>query len=171
VFRQGVTDEKMLEKLATHYVQDISKLFHIADKCARATEGRAWHSQPSLEAGKASKPNTDAATQGSSKKKNKKKAGSKDKLLVGAPTVVAAAAHGGHGPYGDKRPRQTSASDEGSQRCPIHNSKCHSAEESWEIKKLAEQFHEQQNLQPRHDGTPPRQWEGQAEGHPGGRQR
>jgi hypothetical protein len=45
-FRQGVRDEKMLEKLATHDVDDVTTLFALADKCARATEGRAWHSVP-----------------------------------------------------------------------------------------------------------------------------
>jgi hypothetical protein len=43
-FCQGLRDEKMLEKLATHDIQDISALFSLADKCARAVEGRAWHS-------------------------------------------------------------------------------------------------------------------------------
>jgi hypothetical protein len=45
-FRQGVRDEKMLEKLATHDVETVSTLFTLADKCARAAEGRAWHSAP-----------------------------------------------------------------------------------------------------------------------------
>jgi hypothetical protein len=45
-FRQGVCDEKMLEKLATHDVETVSTLFALADKCARAAEGRAWHSTP-----------------------------------------------------------------------------------------------------------------------------
>jgi hypothetical protein len=43
-FRQGVRDEKMLEKLATHDVETVPTLFALADKCARAAEGRAWHS-------------------------------------------------------------------------------------------------------------------------------
>jgi hypothetical protein len=38
-FRQGVRDEKMLEKLATHDIQDVSALFSLADKCARAMRG------------------------------------------------------------------------------------------------------------------------------------
>jgi hypothetical protein len=42
-FRQGVREEKMLEKLATHDVETVPTLFALADKCARATEGRAWH--------------------------------------------------------------------------------------------------------------------------------
>jgi hypothetical protein len=45
-FRQGVRDEKMLEKLATHDVEIVTTLFALADKCARAAEGRAWHSAP-----------------------------------------------------------------------------------------------------------------------------
>ena len=45
-FRQGVRDEKMLEKLATHQVETVATLFALADKCARAAEGHAWHSTP-----------------------------------------------------------------------------------------------------------------------------
>jgi hypothetical protein len=45
-FRQGVRDEKMLEKLATHDVETVTMLFALDDKCARAVEGRAWHSAP-----------------------------------------------------------------------------------------------------------------------------
>jgi hypothetical protein len=45
-FRQGVRDEKMLEKLATHDVETVPTLFALADKCARAAEGHAWHSPP-----------------------------------------------------------------------------------------------------------------------------
>jgi hypothetical protein len=45
-FRQGVRDEKMLEKLATHDVETITTLFTLADKCARVAEGHAWHSTP-----------------------------------------------------------------------------------------------------------------------------
>jgi hypothetical protein len=36
----------MLEKLATHQVETVTTLFALADKCARAAEGRAWHSAP-----------------------------------------------------------------------------------------------------------------------------
>jgi hypothetical protein len=37
-FRQGVHDEKMLEKLTTHDVETVPTLFALADKCARAAE-------------------------------------------------------------------------------------------------------------------------------------
>jgi hypothetical protein len=36
----------MLEKLATHDVESVPTPFSLADKCARATEGHAWHSAP-----------------------------------------------------------------------------------------------------------------------------
>jgi hypothetical protein len=36
----------MLEKLATHDVETVPTLFALDDKCARAGEGRAWHSAP-----------------------------------------------------------------------------------------------------------------------------
>jgi hypothetical protein len=45
-FRQGVRDKKMLEKLTTHDVETVTTLFTLANKCARAAEGRAWHSAP-----------------------------------------------------------------------------------------------------------------------------
>jgi hypothetical protein len=41
VFQQGVRDKKMLEKLATHDTQDVTKLFSLADKCTKAAEDRA----------------------------------------------------------------------------------------------------------------------------------
>jgi hypothetical protein len=140
-----VRDKKMLEKLATHDVQDVSKLFSLADKCDRTAEGDAWHSQLALEAGNASKSDVDAATQGSSNKK--KKAGDKDKPLAGAPTTVAIAAGGGHGPRGNKHPCRPSGSDEGGQWCSVHNSKRHSTEKCHEIKNLMEQVREQQKQQ------------------------
>jgi hypothetical protein len=68
----------MLEKLATHDVQDVSALFSLADKCAKATEGRAWHS-PAAQATKGeSKPSAGAQAQGGGNinNNNKKKAGS-----------------------------------------------------------------------------------------------
>jgi hypothetical protein len=89
-FHQGVRDEKMLEKLITHDVQDVSVLFNLADKCAKAAEGRTWHS-PAVQVAKGeSKPSA------SSGNNNKKKAGG-NQPLVGAPTAAAAAAGGDRG--------------------------------------------------------------------------
>jgi hypothetical protein len=66
VFRRGVRDEKMLEKLTTHDIQDVAELFSLVDICARATEGRAWHTPPAPEVGKGAKPEVSAVAQGGS---------------------------------------------------------------------------------------------------------
>jgi hypothetical protein len=59
-FRQGVKDEKVMEKLTTHDVQDVSALFRPADKCAKATEDRTWHSPATQVAKGESKPSAGA---------------------------------------------------------------------------------------------------------------
>jgi hypothetical protein len=113
----------MLEKLTTHDIQDVAGLFSLADKYARAAEGRAWHAQPTPGA----KPKASAAAQGGgSKDNNKKKVGGSNQPLNGAPTTAVAttAAGGGEGPRGDKRPHQASNNNDGGVRCPVHNSMC-----------------------------------------------
>ena len=68
-FRQGVRDEKMLEKLATHDVETVPTLFALADKRARAAEGRAWHSAP--QTGAAQSGGSGVALRDGKKKKKK----------------------------------------------------------------------------------------------------
>jgi hypothetical protein len=103
-FRQRVRDEKMLEKLTTHDIQDVTELFSLADKCVRAAEGCAWHTPPASEVGKGGKTDASTAVQGGGSENknnnnNKKKADSNNKPLDGAPTATAAAvvAVGGRG--------------------------------------------------------------------------
>jgi hypothetical protein len=47
-FRQGVRDEKMLEKLATHQVETVTTLFAWTDKCARALTSHGSGVRPLL---------------------------------------------------------------------------------------------------------------------------
>jgi hypothetical protein len=98
-FHQGVRDEKILEKLATHDIKDVAEPFSLANKCARAVKGRAWHAPPAPEAGKDGKPETSAAAQGggSKNKKKKKKVRASNQPLARAPTAMAAAAAVGGG--------------------------------------------------------------------------
>ena len=63
----------MLEKLATHEVASITTLFSLADKCARAAEGSAWHSAP--QDGDARTGGSGATVQGGGKKKKNKNRG------------------------------------------------------------------------------------------------
>jgi hypothetical protein len=80
-FRQGVRDKKMLEKLATHDVETVTTLFTLADKCARAAKGCAWHSAP--QTGVTRMGGSGATTQGGGKKKNH----DHDRLQSGAPVA------------------------------------------------------------------------------------
>jgi hypothetical protein len=59
----------MLKKLATHDVETVTTLFTLADNCARAAKGRAWHSAP--QTGVTQTSGTCVATQGGGKKKKK----------------------------------------------------------------------------------------------------
>jgi hypothetical protein len=144
-FRQGVRDEKMLEKLATHDVEIVTTLFALAGKCARAAEGRAWHSMP--QTGVTQTGGSGAATQGGGKKKKKNRG--HDRSQSGAP--VAAATAGGRDER-RKRPRQQ-GSNSGS--CPVHPNSRHSTSECREILKLAKRISERHE-QASKDGSPPR---------------
>jgi hypothetical protein len=143
-FRQGVCDEKMLEKLATHDVETVPTLFALADKCARAAEGRAWHSAPQ----------TGAAQSGGSgailwdRKKNKKDL---DYQKSWSTALVVAAATGGQGDR-NKRPRPHKGS---SGSCPVHPNGRHSTAECREIIDLAKCVSERRE-QSSKDGSLPR---------------
>jgi hypothetical protein len=88
----------MLEKLATHDVETITTLFALADKCARAAEGRAWHSAPQT---RLAQTGGSGAIAQDSKKKKKKNHGH-ERPQTAAPVVVAAV--GGRSKR-NKRPR------------------------------------------------------------------
>jgi hypothetical protein len=118
-FRQGVRDEKMLEKLATHDVETVSTLFALADKCARATEGHAWHSAP--QTGAAQSGGSGAVLRDGKKKKKKDRDYQKSRSTA----LVATAATGGQGDR-NKRPRPQKVS---SGSCPMHPHGRHSTTE------------------------------------------
>jgi hypothetical protein len=86
-FRQGVRDEKMLEKLATHDVETVTTLFALADKCARAAEGCAWPSTP--QTGVTQTGGSGGVSQDG--KKKKKKNHGPETPQIAAPIVGAAA--------------------------------------------------------------------------------
>jgi hypothetical protein len=144
-FRQGVRDEKMLEKLATHDMETVPTLFALADKCARAAEGRAWHSAPQ----------TGAAQSGGSgavprdRKKTKKK--DHDYQKPRSTVLVVAATTGGQGDR-NKHPRPQRGNN-GS--CPVHPNGRHSAAGCREIIDLVKCVSERRE-QSSNDGSPPR---------------
>jgi hypothetical protein len=144
-FRQGVRNEKMLEKLATHDVETVPTLFALADKCARAAEGRAWHSAP--QTGAAQSGGTGPILRDVKKKKKK----DHDYQKPQSTAQVVAAATGGQGDR-NKRPRPQKGND-GS--CPVHPHGRHSATECREIIDLAKRVSERRE-QSSKDGSLPR---------------
>jgi hypothetical protein len=144
-FRQGVRDEKMLEKLAIHDVETVPTLFALADKCVRAAEGRAWHSAP--QTGAAQSGGTRPVLQDGKKKKKK----DHDYQKPRSTALVVAAATGGQGDR-NKRPRPQKGNN-GS--CPVHPHGRHSATECREIIDLAKRASERRE-QSSKDGSLPR---------------
>jgi hypothetical protein len=67
----------MLEKLATHDMETVTTLFTLADKCARATEGHAWHLTPQTRVTQTG--GLGAVTQGGNNNNKKKKNHSHDR--------------------------------------------------------------------------------------------
>jgi hypothetical protein len=145
-FRQGVCDEKMLEKLATHDVETVTTLFALSDKCARAAEGRAWHSAPHT--GVAQTGGSGVITQDGKNNNNKKNRG--HKRPQSAAPVIAAVTRGRN--ERNKRPRPHGGN---SGSCPVHPNSRHSAAECREIIKLAKRISERRE-QTSKDGSPPR---------------
>jgi hypothetical protein len=119
-------------------------LFALADKCARAAEGRAWHSAPQTRA--AQSDGLGAVPRDG--KKNKKKDCDYQKLRSTA--LVVAATAGGQGDR-SKRPRPQRGNN-GS--CPVHPNSRHSAAECLEIIDLAKRVSEQRE-QSSKGGSPP----------------
>jgi hypothetical protein len=153
-FRQGVRDEKMLEKLATHDVDNVTTLFALADKCARATEGRAWHSVPHAEVTQVG--DSDVVTQGGGKKKKRNKNRDHGKPQFAVSVVTAAV--GGQGER-SKRPRTQGRSGG---TCPVHPNSRYCAADCREIIKLARRVSERCEQSSR-DVSPPHRRPGQKE--------
>jgi hypothetical protein len=144
-FRQGVRDEKMLDKLATHDVETVSTHFALADKCARAAEGRAWHSAPQTGVTQAGGSGT---VPWDGKKKKKK---DRDHQKPRSTALVVAAATGGQGDR-NKRPRPQRGN---SGSCPVHRNGRHNATECHEIINLAKHVSKRRE-QSSKDGSPSR---------------
>jgi hypothetical protein len=135
----------MLEKLATHDVETVPTLFALADKCARAAEGHAWHSAPQTGA---TQSGGSGAVPRDGKKKKKK---DRDYQRPRSTALVVAAAIGGQGDR-NKCPRPQKGN---SGSCPVHPNGCHSAAECHEIIDLMKHVSERCE-QSSKDGSPPR---------------
>jgi hypothetical protein len=138
----------MLEKLATHDVETVPTLFALADKCAIADEGRAWHLTPQT-------GTTQTGGLGAIPRDDRKKKKDRGYEKPQSTVLVVAAATGGRGDR-NKRP-QPQRGNGGS--CPVHPNGRHSAAECREIIDLATRVSEhasERREQSSRDGSPPR---------------
>jgi hypothetical protein len=135
----------MLEKLATHDLETVPTLFALANKYAKAAEGRAWHSAP--QTGAAQSGGSGAIPRDGKKKKKK----DRDYQRSRSTALVVTAAIGGQGDC-NKRPRSQKCN---SGSCPVHPNGRHSAAECREIIDLAKRVSERRE-QSSKDGSPPR---------------
>jgi hypothetical protein len=148
-FGQGVRDKKMLEKLATHDVETVPTLFALADKCARAAEGCAWHSAP--QAG-AAQPGGSGAIPWDEKKKKKEDCGYQKPRSTALVVVTTTEGRGDR----SERPRPQRGN---SGSCPVHPNGRHNDAECREIIDLAKRVRERISErweQSSKDGSPPR---------------
>jgi hypothetical protein len=134
----------MLEKLATHDVETVSTLFTLVDKCARAAEGRAWHSVP--QTGVTQIGGSDAVTQDGKKKKKKNCGHEKPHSAA----LIVAAATGGQ----NERNKRSRPQRGNSGSCPVHPNSCHSTTECREIIELVKRVSERREKSFK-DGSPP----------------
>jgi hypothetical protein len=144
-FRQGVRDEKILEKLATHDVETVTTLFALADKCARAAEGHLWHSAPQT---RVTQTDGSGTVPQDGKKKKKK---DRDHQKSWSTAQVVATATRGRGDR-NKRPRPQRGN---SGSCPVHPNGRHRAAECREIIDLVKRVSERREQSSR-DGSSPR---------------
>jgi hypothetical protein len=135
----------MLEKLATHDVETVPTLFALADKCARAAEGRAWHLTPQTATTQLG--GSGVIPRGGKKKKKK----DRDYQKPRSTALVVAATTGGRGDR-NKRPRPQRGN---SGTCPVHPNGRHSVVDYREIIDLAKRVSEWRE-QSSKDGSPPR---------------
>jgi hypothetical protein len=126
-------------------VETVPTLFALADKCARAAEGHAWHSAP--QTGAAQSGGSGAVPRDRKKKKKKDREYRKPRSTA---LVVATTTRG----LGDrnKHPRPQKGNN-GS--CPVHPNSRHSSVECREIIDLAKRVSERRE-QSSKDGSPPR---------------
>src|SRR4051812_45877323 len=138
-FHQNVRNRRMREEMAMTMIRDVSELYALADKCARAEEGRKL---PGEDAGAGESDSDDAAPakksqRRSNRRKNRKEVHAVEESGKEAPAKQTQA--GGSG----KEPAPVAAADkqDGSDKkyCKIHRTKGHDLSNCKRVEYLVEQ--------------------------------
>ena len=85
-FHQNMRNRKMREELAMNNVKDVAELYVLADRCARAQEGRKY---PGEDAGAETDSTDDTATPVKKGRRRNRKRKGKTVLAIEGPTIPA----------------------------------------------------------------------------------
>src|SRR3954466_13724083 len=144
VFHQNVRNRRMREEMAMCKIKDVSELYALADKCARAEEGRKL---PGENTGAGESDSEDTAPARKNRRRNNRKKKSQDVLVVeqsGDEGAAKKAQAGGSGKevagctncqdvaVADKR------DDTNKQYCKIHRTKGHDLQSCKQVERLVE---------------------------------
>lgn len=125
-FHQNVRNRRMREEMAMCKIRDVSELYALADKCARAEEGRKLPGENTEAGGSNSE---DAAPAKQNRRRNNRKKKGKDVLVIEQPGKKAKAGSSGEEiPAGTNYQAVAVADKQDStnkQYCKIHGTKGH----------------------------------------------
>ena len=136
-FHDGVRDPKMLEKLATHELKTTAELFSLADKCARAEEGRLWHLKPQLPSGQGPKPPVSAPRPNQDRNKAPQRPALAPPAKRKADEVLAADAPKQR-PEQEEQRRDDKPETSRERWCPYHNTDRHDISECHVVRNFIE---------------------------------
>ncbi|SPT20207.1 unnamed protein product [Triticum aestivum] len=143
-FHQNVRNRRMREELAMPKVKDVSELYALADKCARAEEGRRL---PGETVGAEGSDNDDSAPTKKSRRRNNKKRQGKEVLAAeqssdGGGAKAAKSGGSGKGVAACSNWKAVAAADkqDGTNRqyCKIHRTKGHDLQSCKKVEQLVQ---------------------------------
>src|SRR6187399_472771 len=132
-FHQNVRNRGIREEMAMCKIRDVSELYALADKCARAEEGRRL---PGEDTGAGGTDSEDAAPAKKSRRRNNRRKNKKEVLAVEKSGEEAPAKQTQAGGSG-KEPAPVAAADK--QYCKIHRTKGHDLQNCKRVEYLVEQ--------------------------------
>ena len=138
-FHQNVRNRRMREEMAMCKIRDVSELYALADKCARAEEGRRL---PRENVGAVGSDSEDAAPARKGRWRNNRRNKGKEVLVV-EQTGNGGGAKEAKAGGSDKEAHPVAAADKqdssGRQYCKIHRTKGHDLQNCKKVEQLAEQ--------------------------------
>ena len=139
-FHQNMRNRRMREEMAMCKIRDVSELYALADKCARAEEGRRL---PGENVGAGGSDSEDAAPARKNRRRNNRKRKGKEVLVVEQSGNGGGAKEAKAGDSGKEVAAEVAVADKqdgtNKQYCKIHRTKGHDLQNCKKVKQLVEQ--------------------------------